>query len=214
MNEPTPSGFDQPGLADIFKVQYQGPSAGSAPTSSPRSSRSRTDHRTAIIVGCLVGGIACLTLVVGLGLCYMRQLRHRITGSQSPSQETYDRKKVVQEMDSQENFLRAMDNQERVAQEMDNHENFVQELENQENFVQEIDVQERVVQEMGAKNICWELSAENKPVEMWSSTERSEEGHGSGHFRRSWGRADKKVPEVPSSGNCSDGSSGESQRSF
>lgn len=155
-----------------------------------------------------------MTLVVGLGLCYRRLLHHRIPGSQSPRQEMGDQEKVVQEMDNQENFNQEMDNQERVAQEMDNHENFVQEMDNQDNFVQEMDVQERIVQEMEAKNNCWELPAENKAVEMWSSIERSEESPGSGHLRRSWVPADEKVPEISCAGDGSEGSSGGSQRTF
>lgn len=176
MYEPSPSGFDQPGLADLFKVQYQEPSAGPAATPNPRPSGSRPNHRTTIIVGCSVGGIACITLVAGLGLCYWRQIRHRITGSESSCQE--------------------MDNQERVLQEMDN----------QGNFVQEMDVPEPFVREMGAENICWELPAENNPVEMGSSTESPS----SSHFRRSRVPADEKVPRIP----CRESNPGGSQRSF
>lgn len=105
MYEPSPSGFDQAGLADLFKVQYDGSTAGSAPTPSPRPSGSRPNQRTAIIVGCSVGGIAGITLVIGLGLCYRRQIHHRITGSESPRQEMDNHERIVQEMDNQQNFV-------------------------------------------------------------------------------------------------------------
>ncbi len=180
MHEPTPSGFDQPGLADLFKVQYEGPSAEPGPTPSPRPSGPRPNHHTAIIVGCSVGGIACITLIAGLGFCYRREIRHRIVGSESPLQE--------------------MENRERVFQEMDN----------QETFAQEMDVPEGVAQEMGAEITYWELPAENKPVEMWSSTESPS----SGRFRRSWVPGDEKVPQTPCRGESSEGSPGGSQRKF
>lgn len=69
MHEPAPSGFDQRSLADLFKITYHGPWTASAATPRPRPSGSRANHRTATTVGCLVGGIVCITLVVGHGLC-------------------------------------------------------------------------------------------------------------------------------------------------
>lgn len=97
-----------------------------------------------------------------------------------------------------------MDNQERVLHEMDNQEISVQEMGDQENFVEE----------MGAQNMCWELPAENKPVEMWTPTERSEGSPGYGGFRASWVPAEENVAEIPCPGKSSEGSSRGSQRSF
>lgn len=184
MYEPTPSGLDQPGLADLFKVQYQRALVDLVLTPSPRPSGSRPIHRTAIIVGCLVGGIACITVIVGLGLCYRRQIRHCITGCEFPRQE------------------------------MENHGRVFQETDYQVDFVHEMDVLERVVQEMGAEKIYWELPAENKPAEIWSSTKGSEENPGSDDVRRNGMPADVEVPEIPSPGRTSEGSSRGSQRSF
>lgn len=153
MYEPSPSGFDSPGLADLFKVPYHGPSTSSAPTpTSTPSEGSRPNHRTAIIIGCSVGGIVGLTLVIGLGLRYRKQIHHRITGIDFPPQE--------------------MDNQERNIQEMDNQQNLT--------TVQEMDDQQTFIQEIGTENkSCWELPADNKPIEMWTPTTplgSSEEG--------------------------------------
>ena len=201
MNEPTPSGFDSPGLADIFKVQYQWPST----TSKSSPSGSRTDHRTAIIVGCSVGGIACVTLVVGLGLSYRRLLHHRILGSQFPPQELDNQGKV--ELDNQENVVQEMDNQENFIRQMDHQGRGVPELDNHENFVQEMDNQDHLVQGMEAKNnMYWELPAENEAIE------RSEESPSSSRPRRSWVPADEKVSEISYAGNGSEGSSGASRR--
>ena len=186
MYEPSPSGFDQPGLADVFNVPYQERSAGSAPESSPRP-----NHRSAILVGCLVGGIACITLVGGLGLCYRKRIRRRITGSESPPQETH----------SEERY-----SEERVPQEMDNPETFVPEMSVPEGAFREMDSQEEFVPEMGVKNICWELPAERKPVEMWTPTARSKGSPGSGHSRASWVPSDE--------GESPGGSSGRSQRTI
>ena len=180
MNSPSPSGFDNPGLADLFKVQYHGPPTPSAPTPSPRPSESRPNHRTAIIIGCLVGGIAGLTLVLGLGWCYRTQIQRHITGGEYPRPE----------MDSHERVMLEMDDQ-RMIQEMDN---------------QQICVQEMIGAE---EKTYWELPAETKPVELWSPTDRSERrSPGSGHFRPGAPSADeKKGPESPTSGvSISEGS--------
>ncbi|KAF6240275.1 hypothetical protein HO173_001886 [Letharia columbiana] len=87
-------------------------------------------------------------------------------------------------------------------------------MENHGRVFQEMDVHERVVQEMGAEKIHWESPAENKPAEIWSSTKGSEENPGSGDVRRNGIPADDKVPEIPSPGRTSEGSSRGSQRSF
>ncbi|KAL9133891.1 MAG: hypothetical protein Q9175_004934 [Cornicularia normoerica] len=108
--EPTVCGFDQ------AKVHYQRPSAGSAPTPSLRPSGSRPSHWTAIIVGCLVDGIACITLVIGLGL--KRHNRHRIISGESSRQEINSQESSFQVMDNQENDIQEMDVPERVVQDM------------------------------------------------------------------------------------------------
>lgn len=97
---------------------------------------------------------------------------------------------------------------------MEYHGRVFQEMDNQVDFVHEMDVQERVVQEMGAEKIYWELPAENEPAEIWSSTKGSEENPGSGDVRRNGMSADDKVPEIPSPGRTSEGSSRGYQRSF
>lgn len=178
MNEPSPSGFDSPGLADLFKVQYNG-------------SKSRPNHRTAIIVGSLVGGIAGLTLVLGLGWCYRVQIQRHITGGEFPRPE--------------------MDGDERVMLEMDTQKPIVQEMDNQQSFVQEM---------MGTENKTYcELPAENKPVEMRSAADGSERRSrtNDSRIRRSAPPADEeKGLEIPTKGELvSEGSpkSKKSQRS-
>lgn len=175
MYEPSPSGFDSPGLADLFKVQYHGPPAPSAPTPSPRPLESRPNHRTAIIIGSLVGGIAGLTLVLELGWCYRRQIQRHITGGEYPRPE--------------------MDNHERVMLEMDAQKRNIQEMDDQQNFVQEM---------LGTESKThWELPADNKPVEMWSPTDRSDRRSRSGGGQSCQGAPpadEKKGPESPTSG--------------
>lgn len=82
-----------------------------------------------------------------------------------------------------------MDNQQRFVQEMDNQQNFAQEMMAQKKSVQELGDQEKFVKELGAQNMCWELPAENKPVEM-----------GSGELNRSWVPAEEKAAEIPCPG--------------
>ena len=66
----------------------------------------------------------------------------------------------------------------------------------------------------GLRTIAGSCPREIGRAEMSSSTEGSEEGPGSGHFRRSWLPADEKIRENPRHGASSIGSSGGSRRSF
>lgn len=38
--------------------------------------------------------------------------------------------------------------------------------------IEEIDGQQKAVEEMMAQEVCWELPAVEKPIEMWSPTDR------------------------------------------
>ena len=199
MSKPTPSGFDQPGLADIFEVQYPGSPAGSAPAPTPGSSEPRPNHRTAIIASCVVGGVACITLAAGLGFRYRKRIRHPLTGRESP----------CQEMDNHKEFYHEMDGQKSVPQEMDSRGKALPEMDGPARAVQELDDHQTFVPELGARNMCWELPAEPKSAARSSSDSSPR----AGRPPRSRVPATEKPPEVPWPGGIGQRSPGASQRS-
>ena len=102
MNQPA-GGFNQPGLSALFRVPFHGGNANltTSPSSLPPGSRppgSRSKHRTVLVVGGLVGGLALMTLTASLGFIYRQRIRHFIIGGEWPFPEMDGDQKVQHEI--------------------------------------------------------------------------------------------------------------------